>query len=137
MSSQPFRFEITIDSDTAYLATLRDMMGAFLRHAGDGRVSKGTSIACSMSLVEAVNNAIFHAHKNRRSIPIRIAMSHTDGRVVIDVIDRGGGIGELVGREPNLKSSGGRGLFIILQSMTRVTSVKRNGEHRLRMVREL
>lgn len=137
MSSKPFRFEITIGSDTVYLAALRDMVEAFLRHAGDGRVDRADSIACSMALVEAVDNAIFHAHGNRKSMPIRIAMSHVDGRVVIDVVDRGRGIGELVRREPELEAKSGRGLHIIRSSMTRVTSSRRGGEHRLRMVREL
>jgi len=133
----PFSFEITIGSDTRYLSPLRGMVEAFLHHAGNGNVSKSSRIACSMSLVEAVDNAIFHAHRNRKSLPIRIAMSLADGRVVIDVVDRGKGIEELDGDEPPLEASHGRGLLIIRNSMSRVTSTIRSGEHRFRMVRDL
>lgn len=137
MSPKPFRFEITIGSDTRYLAALRSMVAAFLRHAGNGSVSKDSVIACSMALVEAVDNAIFHAHRNRASLPIRIALSLRDGRVVMDVVDTGRGIGELPMVEPDIRASHGRGLHIIRKSMTRVTSSVAEGEHRFRMVREL
>jgi anti-sigma regulatory factor (Ser/Thr protein kinase) len=137
MSPKPFRFEITIGSDTRYLAALRGMVVAFLRHAGDGSVGKDSLIACSMSLVEAVDNAIFHAHRGRRSLPIRIALSLRDSRVIMDVVDRGRGIGELPHEEPDIDASHGRGLHIIRKSMSRVTSSVGGGEHRLRMVRDL
>jgi len=137
MSPKPFRFEITIGSDTRYLAALRSMVVAFLRHAGNGSVEKESAIACSMALVEAVDNAIFHAHRNRRSLPIRIALSLRDGRVVMDVVDTGNGIGELPKGEPDIDACHGRGLHIIRESMTRVTSSVGAGEHRLRMIREL
>jgi anti-sigma regulatory factor (Ser/Thr protein kinase) len=137
MSPKPFRFEITIGSDTRYLAALRSMVGAFLRHAGNGSVGKASVIACSMALVEAVDNAIFHAHRNRRSLPIRIALSLMDSRVVMDVVDTGRGIGELHTEEPDIHASHGRGLHIIRESMSRVTSKVGAGEHRLRMIRDL
>ncbi len=137
MSPKPFRFEITIGSDTRYLAALRSMVGAFLRHAGNGSVGKDSIIACSMALVEAVDNAIFHAHRNRRSLPIRVALSFMDGKVVMDVVDTGRGIGEPHAEEPDIHASHGRGLHIIRRSMSRVTSRVEAGEHRLRMVRDL
>lgn len=133
----PFRFEITIGSDTRYLAALRNMVDAFLTHAGDGRVCKGSRIACSMALVEAVDNAIFHAHRSRKSLPIRIALSLRDERVVMDVIDRGSGIDDLVREGPSTYSSHGRGLHIIRKSMSEVTSRVGDGGHRLRMIRKL
>jgi len=131
---RPFRFEITIGSDTRYLAALRNMVDAFLTHAGDGRIGKAPRIACSMALVEAVDNAIFHAHRNRSSLPIRIALALSDAKVVMDVVDTGRGIGELVRRSPGTYASRGRGLHIIRKSMSEVHSRVGGGEHRLRMV---
>jgi len=137
MSLKPFRFEITIGSDTRYLAALRSMVIAFLRQAGNGSVGKDSAIACSMALVEAVDNAIFHAHRGRRSLPIRIALALSDSRVTMDVVDTGRGIGELPKGEPDITAIHGRGLYIIKESMTRVTSKVGAGGHRLRMIREL
>ena len=134
---RPFRFEITIGSDTRYLTALRSMVDAFLTHAGDGRIAKGSRIACSMALVEAVDNAIFHAHGNKKSLPIRIALSLRDEEIVMDVVDTGRGIGELVRSEPSALSSHGRGLNIIHESMSRVQSSVGEGEHRFRMIRKL
>lgn len=137
MSPKPFRLEITIGSDTRYLAALRSMVKAFLGHAGNGRVGTDSVIACSMALVEAVDNAIFHAHRNRKALPIRIVFSLADSRIVMDVVDTGGGIGELVPDDPEQYASHGRGLGIIHESMSRVESRVGGGEHRLRMICEL
>jgi len=134
---RPSRLEITIGSDTRYLAALRGMVGAFLAQAGNGRVGRAQVIACSMSLVEAVDNAIFHAHRNRKDFPIRIAFALHDGRIVMDVVDRGRGIGEPRPPEPDGYSTSGRGLHIIRESMSRVESRVAGGEHRFRMIREL
>lgn len=137
MHSDSFRFEMTIGSDTRYLAALRSMVGAYLKRAGNGRVAKSLVIACSMALVEAVNNAIFHAHGNRKTRPIKIALALHDGNVVMDVFDTGNGIEKLKTEQPEQYASRGRGLIIIRDAMTSVSSSRRCGWHRFRMVRRI
>jgi anti-sigma regulatory factor (Ser/Thr protein kinase) len=137
MRSDPFHLEMTIGSDTSYLAALRSLVEAFLKRAGAGLFRKSFVIACSMAMVEAVNNAIFHAHRNRTSLPIKIAMAVREGSVIMDVFDTGGGVDELKTAEPEPYVSHGRGLLIIRDAMTHVSSKVQGGWHRFRMVRTI
>ncbi len=129
-----FGFEITIRSDTRYLSALRRMIEAISTAVGKSHMNMRSVIACSMALVEAVDNAIIHAHRRNKSIPIRIAVFVNQKEIVMDVIDMGGGISQLNPTEPDAMSCHGRGLFIINEAMTSVTSQMGRGHHKLRMI---
>ncbi len=133
LMTKPFRCSLTIRSDTRYLAPLRDFVRAAITSASchmDGRVI--TSLC--MALVEAVDNAIVHAHGRRKSMPIGVSLLIKDKEVNLEVVDMGSGISHLSFAEPSPLSCGGRGLFLIRSVMTSVASSTGKRGHRLRMV---
>lgn len=131
-----FKCALTIRSETTYLAILRRWVGAAAKVAGFGKISKAANMACTLALIEAVDNAIFHAHGRDRKIPIRILISVGENGISIEVADRGGGIGRHALARPDEMISHGRGLFLIHRLMTKVESRLRNGSHILRMTYE-
>lgn len=128
-----FRCALTIRSDTRYLAVLRDWVRAACVVGAEGALPQDAILATSIALVEAVDNAIIHAHGRRRELPIRIELTIARGSVVIEVVDRGKGMGHLAISEPGMMASRGRGLFMIGSVMRSVRSTLRGGQHRLRM----
>lgn len=133
----PFRCAFTIRSDTAYLAPLRAWVDAAFALSGHGRMRGRAMLAVSMALVEAVDNAIVHAHRRRRHLPIGIAIAINTRSVRLTVVDTGRGIGDLPDREPRVTASRGRGIFLIRRVMSRVSSCCCDGRHELRMVLDL
>lgn len=129
-----FCFAFTIRSDTRYLSALRRMVEALSAMSGRSLMNRRAVIACSMALVEAVDNAIIHAHKRNKSLPIKIAVCVNQKEVVMDVVDMGSGISQLNPIEPDAMSCRGRGLFVINRAMTSVTSCRGKGHHKLRMI---
>jgi anti-sigma regulatory factor (Ser/Thr protein kinase) len=128
-----FTCTFAIRSDTRYLAVLRSWVEAAARLAGNPRLDRKAVTSLSIALVEAVDNAIFHAHRRRRSMPIGVTMSVRSEEVLLEVVDRGRGIGQLDLSEPERMASRGRGLFLIGRTMSSVESVRRGGRHALRM----
>lgn len=131
-----FHCALTIKSDTGYLAFVRQWVPAASRAAGVG-VSKKGLIACNLALVEAVNNAIFHAHNNKAALKIGLSLRIDKARVVMDVVDAGKGLGRHLKIRPDSMATHGRGLFLIHKLMNRVESRMKNGRHILRMVYDL
>jgi anti-sigma regulatory factor (Ser/Thr protein kinase) len=127
----------TIKSDTRYLALLRQWVESSARIVGSHRFPRRAVMACSLALIEAVDNAIFHAHRRRRSIPIRVSLSVNEGEVVLEVVDRGSGIGHPLLPSPDAMVTHGRGLFLIRSLMAHVENHSRNGCHRMRMIYRL
>lgn len=134
-----FKFEsaVTIESDTRYLSFLRGWLDAAVRVAGNGLFTKRASIECSLALIEAVDNAIFHAHKKRRELPIRVSVSIADECAVIEVADKGRGFLEPAGSLPDAMADHGRGLFLMKSVMSKVESKTGNGIHTMRMTYKL
>ncbi|MFH0800168.1 MAG: ATP-binding protein [Pseudomonadota bacterium] len=133
----PFRCAFTIRSDTRYLALLRQWVSVAVSVAGLRALPPKAVTACTLALIEAVDNAIFHAHRRRRRLPIRVSLALSLSGMTIEVVDTGCGIGRHVVSEPEEPVSHGRGLFLIHRLMTRVESRMKNGRHSLRMVYEL
>lgn len=131
-----FLCAFTIRSDTKYLGPLRQWIAAAIEHAGSKKKSKKVRDACTLSLVEAVNNAIFHAHGCVKDLPIRVFISVGDKRISIEVADRGKGLGRHVFTKPEEMISHGRGLFLMHRLMNKVESRLKNGLHILRMTYE-
>lgn len=130
----PFRCAFTIKSDTRYLTPLRQWISAVHKVVGDEEFPRKAVIPCSMALIEAVNNAIFHAHGCRAGLPIRIALSLKGGMIEIDVVDLGPGIGDPKIPSPDEMVTHGRGLFIIRNTMADVRNFMSHGFHHMRML---
>lgn len=123
----------TIGSDTRYLSPLRQWVDALSRVSGEDRFPRRAVLPCSMALVEAVDNAIFHAHGGRKHEPIDISFLVRRDRIIIEVVDRGRGIGYPLHIEPDSIATHGRGLFIIREIMDSVRSRRIAGRHHMRM----
>jgi len=130
----PFRCAFTIRSDTRYLSTLRDWVAAVARVAGHDEFPRRAVVPCSLALIEAVDNAIFHAHGHKKDLPISVSLALERRRIVMEVIDRGEGIGKPKLPKPDELVTHGRGLFIIHNVMSDVTSKVSKGRHKIRMV---
>lgn len=128
-----FRFAITIQSDTRYLALLRQMVKASAQVVGSSRFPKQAQQAVSLALIEAVDNAIFHAHNRRRELPIDVVFEVNRRYVRLEVGDRGKGLNFKPGGPPSVLATHGRGLFLINSLVSRVESLKRNDRHWMRM----
>ncbi len=120
MSKRPFKnFEARylFESRTS---CLNDVRSIFSGLCGDNCLTRPEARRCRLALVEAVTNAIIHAHGSDpgRKIGVRI---HIGGSgIVMEVKDEGRGF-ELNGvPSPKLDQIGGRGLFIIKKLMKKV-----------------
>ena len=129
----PFRCAFTIRSDTRYLAPLRAWVRAAAALAGRRDFPAKAVMPCTLALIEAVDNAIFHAHRRRRERPIRVALAAEGGGVAIEVADCGRGVGRHLSRDPEAMVDHGRGLFLIHRLMARVESRMRGNRHVLTM----
>jgi len=74
-----------------------------------------------MAIVEAFNNAVFHAHKGNKDIFVGVKIKKEGKDMVINIRDRGKGfdIGRI--REPEIFNTKGRGIFIIKNIMKKVS----------------
>lgn len=132
-----FNLAFTIGSDTRYLALLRNMVGAVAKLAGESRFPTTARQAVSLALIEAVDNAIFHAHSRRVDMPIAVELSVGSDQIRIEVEDQGGGFkedGEALVPE---MATHGRGLFIMRQVMHRVERKTDGSRHRVLMYYDL
>ncbi len=132
-----FRLAFTIDSDTRYLAALRAMVSAVAAHNQVVRFSKALHQQLSLALIEAVDNAIFHAHRRKKTAPITIIFRVTRRRVTIEIGDTGPGLNHQSAIVPRASATHGRGLFLMRAMMGRVESVRHHGMHWIRMTRTI
>ena len=132
-----FNLEFTIGSDTRYLTMLRNTVGALGKLAGARRFPDTAQKAVSLALIEAVDNAIFHAHRKRAETPIGIALSVGAKRICVEVEDQGGGFDENETELAPEMATHGRGLFIMRQVMHRVERETDGSSHRVRMYYDL
>ncbi|MBT3181477.1 MAG: ATP-binding protein [Deltaproteobacteria bacterium] len=128
-----FQSVFKIKSDTRYLTPLREWISSVQKLVDENDFPKKALLPCSMALVEAVDNAIFHAHDGVEDLPIEISLVLSDGSIVMEVTDKGVGIGEPVIPGPDEMADHGRGLFIIHQVMSKVESKIVDGTHHMRM----
>nr|HPM41661.1 ATP-binding protein [bacterium] len=105
-----FRCAFTIESDTRYLAVLRGLVPAAFSAAGMGRMPRAARVACTLALIEAVDNAIFHAHRRVKSLPICVSVGFSPDAISIEVVDCGSGIGRRFKARPDSMETHGRGL---------------------------
>jgi anti-sigma regulatory factor (Ser/Thr protein kinase) len=128
-----FKIAITIQSDTRYLGLLRQMVAASARVVGVGRFPKRAQQAVSLALIEAVDNAIFHAHRRRKELPIDVVFEVNESSIKLEVGDCGDGLNFTPMDPPPALSTHGRGLFLINSSVNKVESIKKDNKHWMRM----
>jgi len=124
-----FSVKLTIQSDTRYLLPLRQLVTAVVKIVGRSRFSKEAQTACTLALIEAVDNAIFHAHLHRKGLPICVSMTVKDEEIIIKIIDKGRGFNNPVIHEPSLVATKGRGLYIMSALMDKVETKKTRHGH--------
>ena len=128
-----FQGVFTIKSDTRYLTPLREWIASVQKLVDERHFPQEAVLPCSMALVEAVDNAIFHAHDGSKDLPIEISLVLDGGSIVMEVTDKGVGIGDPDIHEPDEMIDHGRGLFIIHRVMSKVESRVVDGTHHMRM----
>lgn len=131
--SQGSSFSLTIMSDTRYLAPLRSWVKAVAAIVGPLRFPDRAIFPCTLALIEAVDNAIFHAHQRRRGLPIVVRLETTPRSIVVEVLDQGSGIQNEPVLAPEMLDVHGRGLFLIRQLMASVESHHTKRGNSLRM----
>jgi len=126
-----FSVKITIPSDTRYLAPMRGLIAAIGKIEGRKRFSRRAQIACTLALIEAIDNAIFHAHGHSRAMPISVEVTIERALVKMTVIDRGPGLDHPSIHAPNLNATKGRGLYMMDRLMDSVESIMSHRGHEL------
>ncbi|HQG13638.1 MAG TPA: ATP-binding protein, partial [bacterium] len=104
---------------------------------GEELFPKRALFPCTIALVEAVDNAIFHAHDENGEKPISISLRLNGKGITMDIGDCGCGMKNVAADIPDEMSDRGRGLFLMNQLMTRVESLVIDGNHRIRMEYEI
>lgn len=128
----------SIKSSTHYLAFVRKVLPALVYADHAGNIDHKAVSACRLSLVEAVNNAIFHAHKKDASKWIKVSVRISDSQIIMDVVDSG--LGFKLSKEydlPKVDGTHGRGLFLIRSFMADVKYLKQKNKNVLRMTYQL
>ncbi|MBI2091374.1 MAG: ATP-binding protein [Deltaproteobacteria bacterium] len=107
------KLHFQINSSTGCLSFIR---GVFFASG----LSRAAARSCAYAMVEAVNNAIFHAHKciEDKIIDIRIFVG--EKRVTMEVGDSGDGFDLDAVKKPSIDQIAGRGIFIIRSLVERV-----------------
>lgn len=100
-------------SNTNYLSFVRELLKSL-------NLPSKIENKCSVALVEAIDNAIFHAHNGDETKPINISVSNSRKKVKIEVKDNGKGFDIDSVPFPNLYQINGRGLFIVKKLMSKV-----------------
>jgi anti-sigma regulatory factor (Ser/Thr protein kinase) len=97
-------------------------MSACARLVGRKRFPRAALKSCTLALIEAVDNAIFHAHLHKKDKWIDIFVEIKKGSIVIGVADHGKGLNHIEIRNPGLTATRGRGLYLMEQLMDSVES---------------
>ena len=106
-------------------------------------VSEQAAFEMELAVVEAVNNAIEHAHHHQRNRQITVRLQLRPDLIQFQIIDRGAPIDfdAAMAASPNLESTGelerGRGLSIIRALMDEVRYERRHETNHITLVKYL
>lgn len=118
------QLKFSIKSSTRYLDFLRRLMSRAGRLVPGINFDHAVLMRCTLALVEAVNNAIFHAHREDTEEWINIIITFRDNAVEMQVYDNGPGFEMALVDEPPVDSINGRGLFLIRSMMDEVSYIR-------------
>lgn len=126
---------LSIRSSVRQLPLVREYLGQ-VAHMVPHAVSPGGIWRASVALVEAVTNAIQHAHPQHPEHPIHIAVRMADRVVRMQVSDLGPAYRLPPLKPPTLQQTRGRGLFLIRRLCRRVQLRRVRGRNILLMMYE-
>lgn len=126
-----FSVKIAVPSDTRYLAPLRQLMSASARLVGRRGFPKVALRSCTLALIEAVDNAIFHAHHHSKNKWIEVHLDVKKDSIVIRVKDHGRGLNHIEVKNPGLTATRGRGLYLMEHLMDSVESKTSGKRHEM------
>ncbi len=129
-----FYSKFSVASQTGQLDKIRVWLDATQSLVGNKLFPKNALVPVKISIVEAVNNAIFHAHDQCNKYQIDISFSCESKKIEITVSDFGSGIDQLHPEMPDAMALDGRGLSIINNVMTHLESITIDDKHHLKMV---
>lgn len=118
---------IEIPSDKSFIKKVADFSEGLVLKSG---FTQDEADDITISVTEAVNNAIVHGNKEDIAKKVRVNFHITDEEIVIKVIDEGKGIDPINIKDPlssgNILKTYGRGLHIIKNLMDSVKFFSRN-----------
>lgn len=114
------QLKFSIKSTTHYIPFLRRLVEVFDKTSSEVVLDHKAKMSCTLALVEAVNNAIFHAHKKKAEEWIDIFIQINKSKVYIEIHDNGEGFKMPETDVPPLEHTHGRGLFLINSLMNKV-----------------
>ncbi len=95
------------------------------RAARDAHISEDTEEDLTISVLEAVNNAIQHGNREDKSKQVHIRVETTSGEITVSIQDEGEGFDLKSVPDPrsgeNLLNTSGRGILIMKEFMDQVT----------------
>lgn len=130
------QLKFSIRNSTHYLGFLRRLVAAAGRMVRGLNPDHAAVASCSLALVEAVNNVIFHAHGKDSDQWIDIVINVRNNAIEMDVCDNGPGFDMPELAMPPVDHTHGRGLFIIKSVMHEV-AYRRGSRNVLKMVYHL
>lgn len=120
MKNLPYEVNFSVAGDTQYVAYLCSVISSVAGEVGEEIMSQEIQRKCRLALVEAVNNAVVHAHNGDVLKPVGIKVQADKDGIEINVIDYGPGFKFHHAQLPDMRMVHGRGLFIIQSLMDEV-----------------
>lgn len=131
-------YALSIESRSGQLEELRAWVLSIQKEIGLKAFPDEALLAVTLSLIEAVNNAIFHAHASLPNAQIEVRLACSDKAIWLEVSDQGKGFTlQKDFKLPKPQSDHGRGLFLMHEMMDEVSNSFDGKKHTLRMVYKL
>ena len=139
MWSVPVRLEASIPSDVKLLAYVSRLAQETIKLLVEEARAESLCAQVDVCLTEALTNAIQHAHRSDASKPLNVSFAVESGVLTVRVFDTGPGFDISQVPEPAFDElrEHGRGLFIIRNSMDRVSYRPVPGGNMLEMSKKL
>lgn len=138
MSEAAKSFSLSIPSTPGQLERLREWVLSIQAQTGEKAFPHKALRAVTLSLIEAVNNVIFHAHVGQPNKLIQLSISVETSLLSVEISDAGPGFQlQKTPQLPEAESDHGRGLYIMSQLMSEVSNRIEGNKHIVRLVYHL
>lgn len=132
-TTRPHHYSCAIRSDLRYVPWVRRWVGACVAEAGADLSVRGVW-RCTLVLMEAVNNAMVHAHRRRPEAWVELEIILAPRRVTMTVTDTGPPFTVPPHRRPRVTRASGRGWYLMRTLCRQVTVRRHGGKNRVRMI---